>query len=85
MLFFVKPKGKELWLFGEIVLVNVDVLESAGVDIVKLLTYGLMERETIFQASILKLYDPDLRLVLILGGAEAVLKPEGDQSIMRAS
>lgn len=85
MLFFVKPKGKELWLFGEIVLVNVDVLESAGVDIVKLLTYGLMERETIFQASILKLYDPDLRLVLILGGAEAVLKPKGDQSIVRAS
>ena len=43
MLFFVKPKGKELWLFGEVVLIDADVLESAGVEIVKFLAYGLVE------------------------------------------
>lgn len=43
MLFFVKPKGKEFWLFGEVVLVDTDILECAGVNIVELLTYRLME------------------------------------------
>lgn len=43
MLFSVESKGKELWLFGEVVLVDVDVLKGTGVEIVKLLAYGLME------------------------------------------
>jgi hypothetical protein len=66
MLLLGRPKYRELGSFGEVVLLNLSILEGDGIEVIELLTYRVMEGLDVGETSILQLHELHLHVMQVV-------------------
>ena len=66
MLLLGRPKYRELGSFGEVVLLNLSILEGDGIEVIELLTYRVMEGLDVGEPSILQLHELHLHVMQVV-------------------
>lgn len=66
MLLLGRPKHRELGSFGEVVLLDLSILEGDGIEVIELLTHRVMEGLDVGEPSILQLHELHLHVMQVI-------------------